>query len=106
MSDIFDLASEPQEVQKELFELIIKAARRATYDLRHASDCINDLSMRERMQKRADMWLTIFNPAQGPKDYRTDMHVDLAMLEARLERAVALLDEAGVSHNFDCQFMR
>lgn len=87
----------PDEANRELMELVIKAARRCAYDLAHAADWQLDAEQRKMFQARAKNWLTIFNPANGPKDYRHRMHVDISMLEIKIRR----LQELCRKHDID-----
>ena len=90
---------EDLEYHKELLELMVKAGRRCAYDLRHAADHISDKELAEIFSDSADYWLTIFNPAQGPKDYRTRMHHEIYTLEMLVNRLSNLALEHGATQN-------
>lgn len=94
-------SDDPQELQRELFELLVKAARRCNYDLNHAADNITDETLREMFRKRFAMWKAIFEPANGIKDYRSKLYMQKAMLEVKLERAIELLDKNKIDHDID-----
>jgi len=88
---------DPQQIQAELLELITKAGRRCAYDLRHAADLCADRAVGEEFRERADMWLKIFNPANGPKDYRNKFHHEIYALERRLHQMAELAKKHGAS---------
>lgn len=82
----------PEEVQAELMELLIKGARRCAYDLRHAADDIGGTFW----HSRADMWIGIFDPARGLKDYRTRLHHTIMEQSATIEGLRELCRSKGV----------
>lgn len=86
----------PEQANKELLELTIKAARRCAYDLRHAADEMPKGEFRDILSGRAVGWLTIFDPTNGPKDYRHRLHRDIVMLEMENERLIELLKSKGI----------
>lgn len=91
---------DPQHVQREVLRLTIKAARRCAHDLEHAaSDVLLSRDRREASNEwhaRARMWQSIFYPDGGPKDYRDDLHREIANLEGRVERLRDLCIQHGV----------
>jgi len=81
----------------EIHELIVKAARRCAYDLKHAA---NDLSFTkepfaDEYLARADMWLDIFAPG-GDKNYRHRLHRDISLLEMQIGTYQKLLADHGI----------
>lgn len=80
----------PEQAQAELMELTIKAARRCAYDLAHAVDYMDAGELRDTLTRRAQHWKQVFNPADGPKDYRHKLHMDNASLERRVAGLLAL----------------
>lgn len=92
----------PERVDRELYELLLKAARRCNHDLAHAADDIM-MSVRDRKEaaemwnERANMWHGIFYPDNGPKDYRSSMHREIWQLESTVKRLYAVLDEHGIA---------
>jgi len=89
----------PEAAQRELMELVVKAGRRCAYDLAHAADSLSDSGQRDIFRARAQHWLGIFNPANGPKDYRHRLHQELVMQDFRIERLKALCIKHGVAAN-------
>jgi len=87
------------DLQKELFELLVKAARRCAYDLGHAIDNIDNRDIASEFRERQRYWLTIFDPANGPKEYRHRLHIDLMRVSRELEDAIKLLDANGIKHD-------
>lgn len=85
MSDLTprEAAYTPQEAQNELVQLLVKGARRCAYDLRHAADDARDNS--ELWRQRAEMWIGIFDPGDGLKDYRHRLHQVISDQESTIE---------------------
>lgn len=88
----------PYSEMQELLELMIKSGRRCAYDLSHAA---SDLSFKHPEKAdmygcRANMWLTIFDPAKGGKDYRSSMHREIFQLECEVKRLKDLCIQNGV----------
>lgn len=85
----------------EQYVLILKAARRCGYDLRHAADKLcwdeKDKEDFEFFSARAEGWLDIFAPT-GAKDYRHQLHMDIWNLESKVEKMKKVCDEAGVEY--------
>ena len=68
----------------EQYTLVLKAARRCAYDLGHAASECKDRDMGKLYHARHNMWLEIFSPTGG-KDYRHDLHRQIAQLEREIE---------------------
>lgn len=97
MKDEFDYT--PEGAIKEQLSLIVKAARRCAYDLRHAADMIPfEDTFSKVFRDRADHWLTVFNPADDGKNYRHRLHYDILDLESEVERLKKLCEAHGISH--------
>lgn len=81
---------EPTFILREQLALAIKAGRRCSHDLEHAVDFIgvsfNSEMYRKQYAERARMWLAIFYPADGIKDYRHRLHHDIMDLNREVER--------------------
>lgn len=90
------MAPEPAAAQRELLRLTVRAARRCVHDLEHAASEIPDLQQAALFRARASMWRQVFYPAGGPKDYRDDLHREIARLEREVERLRLLCAEHGV----------
>lgn len=101
----------PDSELRELNRLLVKAGRRAAYDLKHAADDLesaahmlrhydydNDrkLEAHKGYRQRADMWLQIFNPADDGKHYRDRLHHAIDDLECKIEKYQKLLQEHGI----------
>ena len=79
-------AEDPIALQKEIHRLIVKAGRRCAYDLLHAAGTQKDAAEGEIYERRARMWLGIFNPADEGKSYRDRLHMDIMQLEGQVEK--------------------
>lgn len=98
---VYRLLGEPEQVgeMRELLELTTKAARRCTHDLGHCADDIwmyrnrgeEATAAAEDWHKRAEMWGVIFYPDRGPKNYRSEMHLEISRLECEVTRLRDLL---------------
>lgn len=88
-----------EDCTKEMFEVISKAGLRCAYDLRHAADHINDKELSNMFNNRSKMWLNIFNPNNGPKNYQNSLHNEIYNLERDVEKLKKLLREKGVQEN-------
>ena len=87
-----------KDTRYEMFEqytLVLKAARRCAYDLRHAADGAKDKEEAKIYHDRAYMWQEIFSPTGG-KDYRHRMHSEIWKLESEIERLLKVLNENGI----------
>ena len=93
----------------ELFEqytLVLKAARRCAYDLRHAGGDMfwnredEEDEKYEFYSDRADNWLQIFAPT-GAKDYRHKLHMEIWELESKVDKLKKLCEENGIQHDID-----
>ncbi len=90
----------PQDAQSELLELITKAARRCAYDLRHAANTIrNNDDACKMYDDRAEMWLSVFNPDNGPKNYRAGLHDEIWNLESRVAELEKLCEKNGIHYD-------
>jgi hypothetical protein len=79
----------PERIERELFELTVKAGRRCAHDFEHCSEDIGRVSpymTSSEWNARAREWLRIFYPGGGPKDYRARLHYEIDRLTALLER--------------------
>lgn len=85
------------------YTLVLKAARRCGYDLRHAADSffrIENAADHRFYSDRAEGWLDIFAPT-GAKDYRHRLHMDIWELEMKVEKLKKLCEENGIEHDAD-----
>ena len=97
----------PEQAQRELLELTIKAARRCAYDLDHAAGLIGyevGPDVCKSMEGRAKLWQGIFNPANGPKDYRSQLHHTITDLQIKVDRLLALCRENKIATPYDDEF--
>lgn len=83
----------------ELNRLVVKAARRCAYDLGHAASEIKNSEYSTMFHDRHHMWLKVFNPADGGKNYRDELHYKIDSLENRIEKFMKLCDEKGVDYS-------
>lgn len=84
-----DTPSTPAEslcMIQETNRLVIKAARRCAYDLKHAAAGQRDREEGELYENRARMWLTIFDPADEGKSYRDRLHMTITNLEDKVSK--------------------
>jgi hypothetical protein len=91
----------------EQHSLLIKAARRCAYDLRH---CIQEIpesnykySSPEWWGERANMWVDIFTE-DGAKNYRHKLHSEIFKMECEVNRLEKLLDANNIEHKKDIPF--
>ena len=86
------------DTRYEMFEqytLVLKAARRCAYDLRHAASGVKDEGESKIYHDRAYMWQEIFSPTGG-KDYRHRMHGEIRQLESEISRLLKVLKDNGI----------
>ena len=85
----------PRYEMLDQYTLVLKAARRCAYDLRHAADGVKDTEEAKIYHERAYMWQEIFSPTGG-KDYRHRMHQEIFSLECDVARLMKILKENGI----------
>lgn len=85
----------PEEVQRELFDLILKVARRCAYDLAHAADEIGMNSTSELFRERARMWIEIFE-GDGGKKYRHELHDEIFNRDIVIDQYRKLVEKHGL----------
>lgn len=91
----------PEQFQIELFRLVMKAAQRCAYDLKHASHNIpsnvmfRDITLQSFFEKRSIEWLKIFNP-DGIKNYHHELHNSIDLLELRIDKYRAILKDNNI----------
>jgi hypothetical protein len=85
------------------YSLLLKAARRCSYDMSHCSSEL-DMALSRTNEKaiidfheRSRMWLGLFNP-DGGKDYRHRLHHDINNLDLEISRLKRLCDEHKINH--------
>lgn len=81
--------------QNEMHRLLLKAAVRCAYDLRHAAHEVEDDWTRELFQDRAAQWIAIFDP-DGVKNYSDQLHGTIFKLECQVDRLKKSLKENGI----------
>jgi len=92
------MSEDQSDIQKEMLELTIKAGRRMMHDFKHAIDEIPSVNPNKGMfQERAKIWGNIFYPDDGPKNYRSSLHLEITNLELEILRLKKILE----SHNID-----
>lgn len=94
-------APAPLDVLAEQLEVVIKAGRRCAYDLKHAASDVNDPEMRRIFSSRADTWLTIFAPVDGPKDYVSRLNREIN----QLQRDIRALKAEAKKHGLDFDYL-
>jgi hypothetical protein len=94
---LLQLWNTPSHHLAEQHLLIVLAARRCAYDLKHAASEVELAGDRYNSDydKRAEMWLSIFTP-DGAKQYRSDLHREIAHLEFRIKNYQDTLKEHGI----------
>ena len=106
---IWKLYDTPVGEMAELLELMVKAGRRCAYDLRHAADDVS-LPMRDPKEQaqmwydRARYWLSVFNPADDGKSYRSRLYHEICDLEMEIERLKRLCVANNIEHGGDTPF--
>ena len=89
-----------EEISAEMVSLAIKAGRRASYDLKHATAFIDDPEVSKMFNERAGMWLDLFKIDSGMKDYRHSLHIEINELKSEVKRLEKLLDDNNIiDHN-------
>lgn len=78
---------------RQLNELMVKSARRCAYDLRHAASYLSMTGENgkippecEIFHERSRHWLSVFNPADGGKNYRSKLINDIEELHDEVDR--------------------
>jgi hypothetical protein len=77
----------------EQYTLVLKAARRCAYDLKHASAAREEDG--PMFYERSNMWLEVFSPTGG-KNYRHELHSDIDSRDAEIERLKQVLIHNGL----------
>jgi hypothetical protein len=98
----------PEEAQRELMELVIKAGRRCAYDLKHAANAMplnDDMFGHKFYHQRADMWLKVFDPVDMGKNYKHELHHVIYAQDYVIEKYRELVKKHGIENeaNFDEQ---
>ena len=91
--------NDPIQDMKELNRVIIRAARRCAYDLGHAAGEIKDPDTQKIFWDRHYMWLNVFNPVNGGKDYRDELHRRISFLEHRVDAFIKLCENSKVDYS-------
>lgn len=83
---------------EQIHELVVLAARRCAYDLKHAGsqiqiECKDDFI---NYCERADHWLAIFNAGSQGKHYRHELHLELNNALYLIERYRSFLKKEGI----------
>lgn len=86
------------QINKELLEISTKAGRRCAYDLAHSGDMIPG-EVGQSIRERAENWLTVFNPANGVKDYRNILHKEIFNLEMEMNKYKERLKENNIDYS-------
>jgi len=93
------------EIREQTLELVIKAGRRLMHDFKHLLDEMpNDYKGKQTYRERAEMWEDIFYPDNGPKNYRSSMHLRIMDLERDNARLIKLLEDNGLDPNLYLPF--
>lgn len=96
--------SDASDLTIDLFELLIKSARRCMYDLKHAADMVNDPYWRNVFRNGAEHYEKIFNSSADMKDYKSRLQNLIYRAENDLQKAIALLDANKIDHNIRMPF--
>lgn len=96
--------SDASDLSKDLFELLIKSARRCMYDLKHAADMVNDPYWRNVFRDGAEHYEKIFNSSADMKDYSSRLQNMVRESEGDLAKAIALLDANKIDHSIRMPF--
>ena len=83
----------PIEHLIEIHELIVMAARRCAYDLKHASAEIKNQDAGEFYETASQHWLNIFNCANMGKEYRHRLHREIMDRDHKLQQYRNWLEE-------------
>ncbi len=98
----------PENLTLQLYEILLKSARRCAYDLGHAVDMIDgtrESELKDILRNSAEHWKDLFTAGNAMKDYRLsyvhdifDLEQDVKRAETELTRLITLLEEAGIDH--------
>lgn len=90
----------PQNLTAQLYEILLKSARRCAYDLSHAINCIPsdslDSQLKNELELRAQWWQELFTAGNNMKDYRLSYVHDISKLESEVGRLTKLCKENGI----------
>lgn len=99
------MIEDQQQIQKELLELTIKAGRRLMHDFDHL---LNELPKsninKKEYEERAKLWRDIFYADNGPKNYRTELHLIIDRLEIKCSMLEDRLKKYGLNHIDDLPY--
>lgn len=93
----------PAHVLVEEHLLLVLAARRCAYDLKHAASELERYDASDNYSDRCEMWLNIFTP-DGTKIYRSRFHREINQLERDIEKYKKVLEENGIKYDPDVPF--
>lgn len=85
----------------EVHDLTVLAARRCAYDLKHAAAEIGESRYGTDYHGRAYLWLDIFSPADGGKQYRHRLHHEIYELEAQVRNYREFLKERDIPDPYE-----
>ena len=99
----------PVRIERDLFDLTVKCARRCAHDLEHAAGDVWYASRRPERgdeqsamwHKRAEEWLAIFYPIGGMKDYHAKLHIRVDNAEELVDKLRAHCVANGISQWLD-----
>lgn len=89
----------PERLSRDLYDLVLKSARRCAHDLDH---CASDIGVSSpymtaaQWHDHARVWLRVFYPDGGPKDYMARICREY---ETALNKLTALCRKNGVDPN-------
>lgn len=96
---------------RQLNELMVKSARRCAYDLRHAASYLSMSSPDGKLppeceifHERSRYWLSVFNPADGGKNYRTQLGNEIDKLQDEVERLEKLCRDNNINPTHPTRF--
>ena len=100
---------------KDINRLITKAGRRCAHDLAHACSDVWTLSKQvehlggeldwrskqgEVWRERSIMWLEIFDHADGGKNYRDNLHIEINRLDTLVNKYTKWFEEQGIDNPY------
>lgn len=93
-----ELRRTPHQELAQQHELLIRLARRCAYDFNHAADHIppDHWTAELRWSERARHWVGLFQSGNPAKDYRHQLHRELANLESQVRKLEAFITANGL----------
>lgn len=83
----------------EAHNILIRAARRCAYDLRHAAALIDKdhwSDLKQHLRRNAEHWVALFQSGNSVKDYQIQLHHEIEIRDRKILELKNLLRENGI----------